>query len=229
MQQALALAGVGELDGVARLCLREQIAFDGNRRIVCIGFVHARDEPHARPLGHAADRIALRSPLRDRRAGFDRAGAQLRPARSNDSVQRLPVSRSARRRFLTIRAQTLAIVVGAVDAHDFHARFDQVANQRRLIGRLARHRHHDPRRAVAGRCAEDRVGVLGEQRVAGVERDWRRVRDLGGTGWPRSVQSTSSTACSEAITCASMRPSELKPSRVSSSCSSRTSCRRTAR
>ena len=77
MQHALAVAGVDELDGVARLRLGEEFAVDRNRHLVRIGVMHACDQPHARALCHAADRIAVRPPLRNRRPGLDRPGAQL--------------------------------------------------------------------------------------------------------------------------------------------------------
>ena len=178
-QQALAAAGVGELDGVARLRLREQIALDGNRRVVYIGFVHARDEPHARGLRHASDRIAHRSPLRHRRSRLDRAGAKLGPGKIEGQCAALAGLALGPAQVLDHSLPDLGAVVGAVDAHDFHAGLDQVADQRRLIGRFAGHRHHDPRLPATARGSEDRVRVRGEQRVAGIERDRRRRGNLG--------------------------------------------------
>ena len=156
-----------------------------------------------------AERVAPRPPLRDRRPGRDRArcAAWVRRGRTT-RAQRLPVSRSARRRCLTIAFPHLGDVVRAVDAH----RRSMPPSTRSRISagssaaspgivtmiRVAPAAARGPR--IASACC-------GEQRVAGVERDRRRPRAMSaGTGWSRSVQSTSSTACSEAITCASMPP-----------------------
>ena len=131
-QHALAVAGVGELDGVAGLRLREQIALDGNRRVVRIGVVHARDEPHARGLRHASDRIAHRPPLRDRRPGLDRPGAKLGPGEVEGQRAALAGLALGAAQVLDHSLPDLGAVVRAVDAHDFHAGLDQVADQRRL-------------------------------------------------------------------------------------------------
>ena len=179
-QLALAAAGVGQLERVSGLRLREQIAVDRDRRIVDVGLVHARDEAHARRFGHASDRVADRPPLRDRGPGLDRPGAQL-------GSGEIEGHRAAHAGLALGPAQVpdhalpdLRMVVGAVDAHDLHAGLHQVADQHRLLGGLARHRHHDARPAAAARGTEDGVGVLGEQGIAGIEHDRRRPRDLVG-------------------------------------------------
>jgi hypothetical protein len=140
--------------------------------------MHARDEAYARRLGHASHRIARRPPLGDGGSGLNCTSAKL----GSGKVER---QCAALARFAFGSAQVfdhslpdLGAVVGAIDAHDFHACFDQVLDQRGLFRRFARHRHHDPRPPAATRRPEDGVCVLGEQRVAGVEHDWRWLCNL---------------------------------------------------
>ena len=178
-QQALAAAGVGQLEGVSGLRLREQIAVDRNRRIVDVGLVHARDEPHARRLGHAADRVAQRPPFRDRRPGLDRPGAQLGSGEVEGDC-----------------AALAGLALGAAQVLD-HPLPDlglSCAQLMRMTSMPASTRSRISAgwsaaspgivtmirvAASAARGTEDRVGVLGEQRVAGVEHDRRRPGDRG--------------------------------------------------
>ena len=156
--------------------------------LVGIGFVHARDEPHARGLGHASDRVARRPPLRDRGSGLDRAGAQLRPGQVERQCAALAGLALGPAQVLDHPLPDLGAVVGAVDAHDFHAGLDQVANQRRLVGRFAGHRHHDPRlpgRGARVRGSRPRASASSASPVSNVTGGGAAIS--AGTGCLRSV------------------------------------------
>ncbi len=178
-QQALAVAGVGERDRIAGLRFREQRARDGYRRLVAAGFASRRDEPHARGRRHASERVAHRPPLRDRGPGLDRAGAELGSGQVEGQRAALAGLALGLMQTLDHSLPDRGAVVRAVDAHDLHAGLDEVADQRRLVGRLARHRHHDPGRPATARRPEDRVRVRREQRVTAAERDRWRCANFG--------------------------------------------------
>ena len=178
-QQALAVAGVGEHDRVARLRFRQQRTHDGNRCLVATRCVRARDEPHARRRRHASERVASRPPPCDRGPGLDGAGAQLGSGQVEGQGAALAGLALGLMQTLDHSLPDRGVVVGAVDAHDLHAGLDEIADQRRLVGGFARHRHHDPGRPATPCGSEDRIGMRRQQFVTAAEGDRRRCRNFG--------------------------------------------------
>ena len=71
------------------------------------------------------------------------------------------------------------VVVGAIDAHEVHARPQQVLDEPHVLGSGARHGHHDADQAIARCRTEQSSRVIPQQQPAAAEVDGR-MRLLGG-------------------------------------------------
>jgi hypothetical protein len=142
-------------------------------------------DPHAgEDLGQGAGnerrprRVADRAPFQDLRPERDGPGAQLRAGKIAGQ-QAAPAGIALRLAQVPDHAlPDLRAVVRTIDPHDLHAGLDQAADDAGVVGRLARHRHHDPRAPPRARGTEDPVGVLGQECVTGVELDRRGCRHV---------------------------------------------------
>ena len=144
-----------------------------------VGGVRGRRRQHHRGgLDHVAERIAPGMPPRRGRTGLDRVDAQLRAREVERDEASLALAPRGGMDVPDHRGPCVAIVVRAVDARELHAAVDEIPDQPGIGGGLRGQRDHDARRAVPGRRAEDRDGLLRQHGTSGVEVDRWRLADV---------------------------------------------------
>jgi hypothetical protein len=58
VKHPLAIAGIGEREGVPGFCLGEERGLDGNRHLLRVRLIAARHQPNAGGFGYLSQRIA---------------------------------------------------------------------------------------------------------------------------------------------------------------------------
>ncbi len=134
-------------------------------------------EPHECGLDDVSETVTSWRDPHDTRTRMERAGTQLRAGEVHRYARSVPIRTPCRAHVVDHPRPRLGAVVRAVDAGDVHTAGRHLHDEIGVVAGRGRERDHDPRAPRSGGCAQQCVGVGGQESASLAE------RDAGGAWW----------------------------------------------